>query len=157
MQQAKTERARPNNFPPSPRTTMPRITRWENIAPVIIPMPRILPYIAVRGIINNIAVISSSTPNKILPQGSTPNCENIYTLSGCAVNLKYKVCTKMIAATNDASLSIMNVLFFMVIYVADMIEGLRFGMLGYRHPVREADILPLVTKQRNKIAILCMN
>lgn len=47
----------------------------------------------------------------ILPQGSTPKVEKICTLTGAAVNLKYKVCNKITAAAMLSNLSKMNLIF----------------------------------------------
>jgi len=69
------------------------------MAPLIIPTDKSAPKNTVLGTNNKIPVASSATPVAILPKGSTPSLEKIYTLSGAAVNLKNKVCNKMHATT----------------------------------------------------------
>ena len=79
---------------------MPNFVRWKKIAPLINPRPVNAPGKVVRGIKIRMAAISSATPVPILPQGSMPSALKSCTDSGCAVNLKYKVCSKIKAAIN---------------------------------------------------------
>jgi hypothetical protein len=58
----------------------------------MIPMAITAPKAVVAGIRINIEATSSAIPVPILPQGSTPNVENIYTDSSAPVNLKNRVC-----------------------------------------------------------------
>src|SRR6516162_8723667 len=78
---------------------MPRIVKWLRIAPAMTPKANSEPSQLNRGERSNSAAISSTTPEPIRPQGSAPTFEKMYTDSGAAVNLKNKVCSKMIAAT----------------------------------------------------------
>ena len=72
----------------------------ETIAPIIVKKPNNAPQKVVFGFRINIAVISSKTPEKTLPNGSARSLEKIATESGCAENLKNKACSKIIAGTN---------------------------------------------------------
>jgi len=90
-QQLKTTRARKNKYPPSSITTMPSFVRCDAIAPAIKPTPNRAPRGVVRGINNRMEATSSRQPVPILPTGSMPNVEKMYTDSGAAVNLKYNV------------------------------------------------------------------
>ncbi len=83
----------------SPPKLTPNFVRWKKIAPAIKPNPIKAPNSVVRGIKISIDATSSATPVPILPHGSMPSIVNNSTDSGFAVNLKYKVCSRMTAAT----------------------------------------------------------
>lgn len=72
-------------------------------APTINPSASNEPAQTVAGINMRIVEINSSTPTPILPHGSMPIVEKINTDSSEAVNLKYSVCTMMMAAINRAA------------------------------------------------------
>lgn len=69
------------------------------MAPAINPDPNTAPIHVVRGMTSNTAANNSPMPVPILPRGSMPNKVNNSTDWGCAVNLKYRVCSKMTAGT----------------------------------------------------------
>lgn len=94
-----------NKLPPSPCTSIPKNKICDNIAPAIMPNARIAPYNDVRGMKSKTPAINSMIPVPILPHGSIPKIEKIWTLTGAAVNLKYNVCKSMIAATILSNLS----------------------------------------------------
>ena len=73
------------------------------MAPLIKPAARSAPSHVVRGISSSDAAINSAIPVPILPHGSMPILEKIYTDSGDAENLKNKVCNKITAATRRKS------------------------------------------------------
>lgn len=75
----------------------------EAIAPIIVTSPRTAPQKVVFGFRIKNAVMSSNTPEKILPKGSAWSREKIATESGCAVNLKNKVCSKIMAGINRSA------------------------------------------------------
>lgn len=100
MQQINTMIASINNWPPSPFDSIPIIVRCASMAPDISPIPSNAPIKTVAGISNKILAHNSMIPVPILPQGSTPNFVNNSTDSGCAVNLKYNVCKRMMAAVS---------------------------------------------------------
>ncbi len=83
-----TIKASKNNWPLSFWTSIPRKSKCDNIAPVIVPRARIAPYNEVLGLKSNIPDINSTIPDPILPQGSIPKVEKMCTLTGAAVNLK---------------------------------------------------------------------
>lgn len=87
------------NKPASPPKLTPNFVRWKKIAPLIRPRPNKAPNKEVRGIQIKIEAINSATPVPIRPQGSMPNMVNNSTDSGFAVNLKYKVCSMITAAS----------------------------------------------------------
>ena len=64
----------------------------------MVPNPKTAPSKVVLEIRIRTDAINSTIPEPILPKGSIPNVENIYTLSGAAVNLKNNVCNKMTTA-----------------------------------------------------------
>lgn len=68
------------------------------MAPAISPNPINAPGKVVRGIKIRIEAINSKTPVPIRPHGSIPSVVNNFTDSGCAVNLKYSVCSRITAA-----------------------------------------------------------
>jgi len=81
------------------------------MAPLITVIPPNAPRKAVDGMTKSIATSSSAIPIPIRPQGSIPNSEKIYTLSGAAENLKNSVCKK-ITAVPSLSIQEMIVLKF---------------------------------------------
>src|SRR5271165_2355022 len=93
-----TVRAKANNRPLSPCTSMPRIVRWLRIAPAMTPNASSEPNQVNRGVSSKIAAISSTTPEPMRPQGSAPTFVKMYTDSGAAVNLKNSVCNRITAA-----------------------------------------------------------
>lgn len=92
--------ANPNSVPPSPITSIPNTVKWLMIAPPITPKAITAPSQVVLGISSKIEAISSATPDAYRPNGSKPTVSNMYMLSGAPVNLKYKVCSMIKAATN---------------------------------------------------------
>ena len=84
----------------SPPKLIPNLVRWKKMAPDIKPNPMMAPINVVRGININMEANNSPTPVPILPHGSMPSFVNNSTDSGCAVNLKYRVCSRINAATS---------------------------------------------------------
>ena len=68
------------------------------MAPDITPSPSKAPIQVVFGNKMSAEAINSTTPDPILPQGSMPTVEKIYTDSSDAVNLKNSVPSMMMAA-----------------------------------------------------------
>ncbi len=93
------------------------------MAPDIRPVPINAPIKVVRGIKSKKAVINSAMPVPILPQGSIPKAVNNSTDSGCTVNLKYNVCSKIIAAIIRHS-QIKIVLIIIVQFYNNLVTGL---------------------------------
>ena len=67
------------------------------IAPLIIPMAINAPYMYVVRISYKITAISFAIPVPIFPQGSMPTLVKIYIVSSALGNLKYKVCSIIMA------------------------------------------------------------
>lgn len=80
-----------NNWPPSFWTSIPRMAKCIPMAPAIKPNANPAPNQAVTVTKSKPDAISSITPVPIRPQGSIPTVVNMYTDSGDAENLKYKV------------------------------------------------------------------
>ena len=82
------KQASENSNPLSPLTIIPKIKICDTSAPNTITIDITIAAYFVVGIRIQIEIINSITPKEILPKGSTPILVNIYTESGCAVNLK---------------------------------------------------------------------
>ncbi len=82
------KQASENSNPLSPLTIIPKIKICDIRAPNTITIDITIAAYFVLGIRIQIEIINSITPKEILPKGSTPILVNIYTESGCAVNLK---------------------------------------------------------------------
>ncbi len=78
---------------------------------------RQLSLVTVEGTSNKILAHNSKMPVPILPQGSTPSLVNNSTDSGCPVNLKYKVCKRIMAAVNLSSHDIIFLKVMMILLV----------------------------------------
>jgi hypothetical protein len=100
MQKIKTVNAKKKSFPPSLFVSIPIMKMCDAIAPIIVKNPNNAPQNVVLGLRIKIAVMSSKTPENSLPKGSALSFEKMATESGCAVNLKNKVCSKIIAGIN---------------------------------------------------------
>src|SRR6185295_3612508 len=92
--------ANPKSRPPSPLTSIPSTVRWLRIAPDITPIVRMAPYGANAGTNNKADATSSTTPEPMRPQGSTPSVLKIKTDSSAPVNLKNNVWSRMPATSN---------------------------------------------------------
>lgn len=79
-------------------TSRPKMVMCDSIAPAIIPVPRIAPIPRVEGISISMDAINSAIPEAYLPTGSNPIFVKMYTDSSAPENLKYNVCSIMIAA-----------------------------------------------------------
>lgn len=90
--------AKIKRLPPSPCISIPKNNKCDKIAPAMIPKASNAPKSDVLFHNRIMPANNSITPVPILPQGSKPKFENIWTLTGAAVNLKYKVCNKINAA-----------------------------------------------------------
>lgn len=117
----KTIIARIKRNPPSPALSMPITRKCDMIAPSINPMDNRAPQIVFEGIKSNIAAINSKIPEAIRPQGSTPIFSKRATLSGCAVNLKNSVCSKIIAGI-IRRIHNRILLFFILIYLVNFVQ-----------------------------------
>ncbi len=106
---SKTTTASMKSCPPSFWDSMPITNKWEPIAPHISSKLNRAPHKAVAGKMMSKPAISSLMPVPILPQGSTPSLVNSTTDSSCPVNLKYSVCSRMMAMAN---LSIQSIHFY---------------------------------------------
>src|SRR5947208_218230 len=73
------------------------------MAPEITPSEINAPYTTVPGISSRMAAINSITPEPILPHGSRPRVEKMYTDSFAAENLKNRVCARITAAGDPVS------------------------------------------------------
>ena len=116
----------------SPPKLMPNFVRWKKIAPAIKPNPINAPNNVVLGIKISIDAISSATPVPILPQGSIPSMVNNSTDSGLAVNLKYRVCSRITAASN-LNTQVKIVLIIRIIFKCNCSQPFKITLSAARH------------------------
>src|SRR5712691_4482707 len=124
VEQTNTISASANSSPLSLWTSMPSTVRWLKMAPAITPMARSDPRHVNRGVRIRIAASSSTTPDPMRPHGSAPTFGKRETDSGAAVNLKKRVCSRMIAAVilrTQLRTVIVTVVFIFIASLMDLI------------------------------------